>query len=45
MVETIQQFKNHKPKSKGHPHPWRDGTQFGAIEAMIGQENKTFYTE
>jgi len=29
MVETIQKFKRHKPRQKGHPHPWKDGTQHG----------------
>jgi hypothetical protein len=31
MVETIQHIQKNKPKQKGHPHPWRDGTQPGRI--------------
>ncbi len=37
MVEEIKwwrqfnKFKKHKPKQKGHPHPWRDGTQLGWV--------------
>jgi hypothetical protein len=31
MVEIIQQIQKHKPKHKGHPHPWRDGTQLGRV--------------
>jgi len=27
MVETIQQIQKNKPIQKGHPHPWKDGTQ------------------
>jgi hypothetical protein len=23
--------QKHKPRSKGHPHPWRDGTQLGQV--------------
>jgi hypothetical protein len=25
--KQFNKFRKHKPKQKGHPHPWRDGTQ------------------
>jgi hypothetical protein len=31
MVEIIQQIQKHRPKQKGHPHPWKDGTQLGQV--------------
>jgi len=34
MVEKVNGgniFKKQRPKQKGHPHPWRDGTQLGRI--------------
>jgi hypothetical protein len=31
MVRQYNKLKKHKPKQKGHPHPWRDGTQLGWV--------------
>jgi hypothetical protein len=36
-IRTVQKFNGgdnstnskQKPRQKGHPHPWRDGTQLG----------------
>jgi hypothetical protein len=29
--KQFNKFRKQIPKQKGHPHPWRDGTQLGQI--------------